>query len=145
MKGVVVGQPEAGKSCLLARLSLPPRRLQMVELASLTAAVHPDPAVRRAQAAALQHLLGARLVVHVVDAAALGRMGRLDEADIALSLVAQQRPHYLVVAAKADLPGAGWGFSLLRRQLAGVQVVPASARSGQGTRALRARLLAVMI
>jgi 50S ribosomal subunit-associated GTPase HflX len=97
-----------------------------------------DPEQRKRLAETLDRLQRADLVLHVVDAARLGRRPghRWDPVDQALRDYAETRPAYVLVASKMDRSEAPRGFRLLRRLAPDVTVFPVAAATGQGVREL---------
>lgn len=133
------------------------RRLQRLQLAlagrgrppwtlcdttGLPDGIHPDPEVRRAVAQTLRALREAALIIHVVDAAALGdgdADAPLPRVDAELWRLAAGHDRYLAVANKMDLPWARRGYERLRRQLP-APPLPVSALRGTGLAELRTAL-----
>lgn len=164
---VVAGQPGAGKSLLVARLAPylgPPRPggrgdacgglpvsaislrdgrtlhpLDLIDTPGLTETPAPDPALRRAQALALERMLAAAAVLHVVDAPRLGARDwlQLGRVDAELLEWGRGRDGYLLLANKLDLPFGQTGWEWLRRAVAGPPVLAVSARTGLGFGAVR--------
>ncbi len=116
-----------------------PRLVRLWDTPGLVAGVASEPDVRRAIAAGLAKLAQADLILHVVNVARPQCWGEADDA------VAEWRaPHtaYAVVANQMDRPGARAGLKQLRRQAAGLQVLPVSALTQQGFVGLRRALAA---
>jgi len=110
-------------------------RLRVWEVPGLGSRPLPDPDLRRLQSRALALAVTSGLVLHVVDAAAVGALGReaLGEADWELAAVGLRRGDgYLLLAAKMDRPWATIGLERLRRWLEPPAVLPVSARTGEG-------------
>ncbi|MBX5466746.1 MAG: GTPase domain-containing protein [Firmicutes bacterium] len=96
-----------------------------------------EAAVRQAVAAGLGHLLGASLILHVVDATADPETDPQAQAvDAALWALARHLAPSVVVANKAETEGAVVAIRRLREQLGG-PVLPVSAVTRLGFRDLK--------
>ena len=120
-------------------LSLPKgkgrRRFRLTDTAGVTDTIHEAAEVRQAVADTLAALRQAAVVLHVVDAAALGQRGAVDsrdEVDLQLAHYASLRAPYAMLANKVDLPWAAGGVDLLRRTLPGQRILPVSALNRRG-------------
>ncbi|MCG0237781.1 MAG: hypothetical protein L6E13_00430 [Firmicutes bacterium] len=110
-------------------------RLRVWEVPGLGSRPLPDPGLRWLQSRALALAVTSGLVLHVVDAAAVGARGKeaLEEADWELAAVGLRRGDgYLLLAAQMDRPWAATGLERLRRWLEPPAVLPVSARTGEG-------------
>ncbi|HEY8448920.1 MAG TPA: GTPase domain-containing protein [Bacillota bacterium] len=117
------------------------RRFRLTDAAGLTDSIHEADDVRMAVAQALRELRQADLVVHVLDAAAIGERGgaeALPDIDVQISRYAPLRAPYLIVANKMDLPWAVTGLAIIRRTFAHQRVVPVSALERTGFREVKA-------
>ncbi len=136
-------------------VSLPARKGKrpgvLVDSCGLTDEVQADPNLRRAMAQALRAMRHATVILHLVDAAAVGRgeaahhnpvdhgpaaahdsgpaglVRGLGELDLQLARYGRFRPGYAVVANKMDLPEAEVGLARLRRTLPDTVILPVSA------------------
>jgi GTPase len=163
----LVGQPNAGKSTLLSRLSaarpkiadypfttLEPqlgivdmpgfRRFVMADLPGLIEGAHDGAGLGDAF---LKHIERTRIIVHMLDIAPLDgdaaenyRAIRHELAEYSPTLAAKPE---IVVANKMDLTGAKENLHLLRREL-DVEVVPISGVTGKGLPELTERIWAVL-
>ncbi len=116
--------------------------VELVDTTGLTDSIHEDAAVRKAMAQTLAVVRRAAVVVHVVDAAAIGADGSdspVSELDRELARYASSRGGYFMVANKMDLPGAERGLARLQRFFAGraIPIVAASAATRAGLREVR--------
>lgn len=111
------------------------KHLELVDTSGLVDGIHPDATIRRAMAQTLAAVREAKVILHMLDAAALGAGGAVDtigEVDYQVAQFAQLRGGYLVLANKMDLPGAEDGLARLRREFAGHRIAPVSALHKQG-------------
>lgn len=111
------------------------KRFELVDTSGLVDGIHPDAAIRRAMAQTLAAVRDAAVILHVVDAAALGRSGGVDaigEVDFQVAQFAQMRGGYLLLANKMDLAGADEGLARLRCEFVGHHIAPISALHKQG-------------
>ncbi|MDA8199298.1 MAG: 50S ribosome-binding GTPase [Thermaerobacter sp.] len=115
------------------------RSVRLWDTPGLVAGVARDPSVRRAMADGLAKLAEADLVLHVVDVIRPNCWG---EADQAIAQWRATHTPYAVVANQMDRPGAREGLKHLRRQAAGLPVVPVSALTQQGFAGLRRAMAA---
>lgn len=132
--------------------------LRIVDGAALAATVHEDHGVRQGQAQVVEALPQARVILHVIDAAAgpgtagagdqaaagdaaaAGDGGAADETDASLSWWAKDHPGYAIIANKIDLPRAQAGLKRLKQQFPTVRIIPVSAFDRRGFRELKAFL-----
>lgn len=117
------------------------RRFRLLDSAGLVDTIHDDKDVRLGMAQTLRALRQAWLVLHVIDAAAVGRAdhdGALSEIDLQISRYAPLRSPYLIVANKIDLPWAPPGLVKIRQYLSHHPIVPVSALERTGFREVKA-------
>lgn len=117
------------------------KRLELVDTSGLVDGIHPDAAIRRAMAQTLATVREAKIILHVIDAAAVGMNGGvkvIGEVDYQVAHFAQMRGGYLLLANKMDLPGAEEGLNRLRREFVGHPIAPISALRKQGFREVKA-------
>jgi len=136
------------------RLELPrgkgSRQLLVTDTTGLADGIHPETRVRESMAQTLLALIESPVVLHIVDAAKIGKEGgelnssskrplgsgwsNLDEQVAAL---AAHRPGYLILANKLDLPGARSGYRMLSNYFSRHKVIPVSALQGTGFREVK--------
>lgn len=143
----ILSSGEAHRTRDLQTLYLPVPRgksdriVKVTDTAGLADGLHQDASVRKAMAQTLRSMLSARVIFHVIDAAAIGQvlarsggsktpvLHVLDEQLIAL---AKTKSFYVVLANKMDLPTAKEGHRWLKHQFPKEKIVPISAREGTG-------------
>jgi predicted GTPase len=126
------------------------RQFLLTDATGLSEGIHPDESVRRAMAQTLKAMLGSDVVLHVVDANAIGEypdcMERADtsrsnpvwsELDEQLLTFGERHDGYIVLANKMDLPSAKQGYKALCRRLTRHRVVPISALYRSGFREVK--------
>lgn len=120
----------SGKTARFARVSDTP---------GLADAISPDAVLRRAMAAALEALRRADVVLHMIDAALVGRHGEAAVAavDREIADYGFARGPYALLANKQDLPLARAGTNVLRRMFPGRRVIPVSALQRRGFREVK--------
>lgn len=117
------------------------KQFELVDTSGLVDGIHPDAAIRRAMAQTLATVREAKVILHVVDAAALGTRGVVNvigDVDYQVAQFAQMRGGYLLLANKMDLPGAEEGLAKLRREFVGHPIAPISALHKQGFHEVKA-------
>lgn len=122
------------------------RLVRITDSAGLNDGLHQDESVRRAMAQTLRSMLDAKMILHVIDAAALGyavsqnrgeathHFSPLDRQMIDLG---RSRCNYVILANKMDLPISAEGLRWLKEHLTGERIVPISAREGSGFREVK--------
>lgn len=119
------------------------RRLELVDTGGLTDEIPPAPEVRQVQVETLGLLLKGGLLLHMVDASAVGRPGLPEapgEVDLQLYHLGRARGGYLLLANKMDREGAADGLREARRRFPGVPLIPISARTGLGFKEVKRHL-----
>ncbi|MDI3279953.1 MAG: 50S ribosome-binding GTPase [Bacillota bacterium] len=113
-------------------------QVELLDTAGLNNGIHPIPAIRRAIAQTLGVLREVDGILHVLDAAAIGR-GEEEpgELDREVARFGRLRPAYAILANKMDLPEAGKGLAQLRREFPGQYIIPVSALRQEGFREVR--------
>lgn len=117
------------------------KQFELVDTSGLVDGIHPDAAIRRAMAQTLATVREAKVILHVVDAAALGTRGVVNvigDVDYQVAQFTQMRGGYLLLANKMDLPGAEEGLAKLRREFVGHPIAPISALHKQGFHEVKA-------
>lgn len=120
----------SGKTARLARVSDTP---------GLADTISTDAALRKAMAAALEALRRADVVLHMIDAAFVGRNGEaaIAAVDREVADYGFARGPYALLANKQDLPLARSGTQLLRRVFPGRRIIPVSALQRRGFREVK--------
>lgn len=117
------------------------KRCLFTDTSGLIDHIHADVEIRRAIAQTLGAVREADLILHVVDAAAVGLQGApsaLGEVDYQVAQFAQLRTGYAILANKMDLPGAPAGLDKLRQEFPGHTILPISALYKRGFREVKA-------
>lgn len=111
------------------------KQFELVDTSGLVDGIHPDAAIRKAMAQTLATVREARVILHVMDAAAVGAgdaVATIGEVDYQVAQFAQMRGGYLLLANKMDLPAARDGLARLQDEFGGHPVAPVSALRKQG-------------
>ncbi|RIV29313.1 GTP-binding protein HSR1 [Alicyclobacillaceae bacterium I2511] len=128
------------------------RQLLLTDTAGLDEGIHPDVSIRQGMAQTLQALVDADAILHVVDAAALGKSIRPEHLDSGsasfdkeiwssldkqLAQYGLEHPGYVMLANKMDLPQGVTGYQTLCREYPKHRIIPVSALRGTGFREVR--------
>lgn len=116
------------------------KSFHLIDTSGLVEGIPKEAAIRRAMAQTLAAVREADLVLHIVDASAVGVEGAVEavgEVDFQVAQFAQMKGAYLILANKMDLPEATRGLERLRREFAGHHVIPISALTKQGFREVK--------
>lgn len=113
------------------------RTVDIVDSAGLAEGRVRDEAVRRAMGQTLRALVAAKAVLHVIDAADIGRALQVSPSpfhalDEQLVAIGRTKAFYLILANKIDLPSADRGVEWLRARLRDARVIATSAKTGAG-------------
>lgn len=112
------------------------KRFSLVDTTGIADFVHPEAEVRRGMAQTLGLLNQARLILHMLDAAAVGEQGPVDglgEIDYQVAHFGRVRGRgYAILANKMDLEAAGKGLEIIRSEFGGLTVLPISALRREG-------------
>lgn len=118
------------------------KQVTFTDTTGLTEGIHEEKEVRRAIAQTLQQVRDANLILHIVDAAQVGRQGEseqiLTEVDRQIASFAQSRGIYVLLANKMDQGSAQLGLSRIRALFPNQQIVPISALNRTGLKEVRA-------
>jgi 50S ribosomal subunit-associated GTPase HflX len=121
------------------------RQFELLDTCGLVEGIHPQRDIRLAMAESLLLLKDADLVMHVIDAAAVGSdqgsMGSLEEE---LAGWGCTRGNYVILANKMDLAASQSGCEAIRRSFSQLPVLAISARTGQGFREVKQYVLRVL-
>ncbi|SFU76619.1 GTPase [Alicyclobacillus macrosporangiidus] len=121
------------------------RQLLLTDTTGLTEGIHPEPALREAMAQTLQAMTDASVILHMVDAWAIGHAlggaagpGRVwDALEAQLADFGVRHGGYVLLANKMDLPGAMDGYRFLCKRYSRQRVLPVSALHGTGFREVK--------
>jgi 50S ribosomal subunit-associated GTPase HflX len=115
--------------------------VDLVDSTGFQAGVPGEVDVRRGISQTLQRMRTAHLIMHVIDAAALGRREHsgnvLSEIDQQVVAYSQGRSAYALIASKMDLPTAPAGLLRLRTLYPGVLILPVSSVQKSGMREVK--------
>lgn len=118
------------------------KHIKLVDTAGLTDGIHAETEIRRAIAQTLQQVRAADLILHMVDAAQIGRQGEseqtLTEVDRQIASFAQSRGIYVLLASKMDQSSAQQGLVRIKLLFPNQLVVPVSALNKTGMKEVRA-------
>ena len=121
------------------------RQFALLAACGLVEGIHPERNIRLAMAQSLQLIKDADLVLHVIDAAAVGRnqdsFGVLEEE---LASWGEARGNYLLLANKMDLPAARAGLAAIQSFFSALPVIATSARTGQGFKEVKKYVLRIL-
>lgn len=116
------------------------KRFEIVDTSGLIEGIHAEPEIRRAMAQTLSLVRTADLILHIIDAAEVGKSGAVEalgEVDYQVAQFAQMRGAYALLANKMDLPGATAGLVRIRREFVGHPIIPISALHQHGFREVK--------
>ncbi len=125
------------------------RQFLLTDTTGLTDGIHPEADLRRAMAQTLRAIVNADVVLHMVDAAAIGEVGLgrkpnraahehgWSELDDQIAELGEHKSGYLILANKMDLPGAKQGYRELSKRFTRHRVVPISALHQNGFREVK--------
>lgn len=120
------------------------RGFELVDTCGLMEGVHPQEQIRRAMAQSLLLIRDAALVLHLIDAAELGRGKELGALERELATWGEKRGNFLVLATKMDLAGARGGLEKIKDFFSQLPVIATSAVSGLGFREVKKYVLRVL-
>ncbi len=107
--------------------------------------IHPEGEIRLAMAQSLMLLRDADLVMHIIDAALIGKdrssLGVLEEE---LATWGRTRGNYLILANKMDLASANQGLRTIEHHFSALPIIATSARTGQGFREVKKYVLRIL-
>lgn len=117
------------------------KRFVLTDTSGLIDHVHAEMDVRKAIAQTLAKIRQADVVLHLVDASAVGKRGAVEalgEIDYQIAQFAQMRKSYLLLANKIDLTEARDGLFRLQGEFPGHRIIPVSALQRKGFREVKA-------
>jgi 50S ribosome-binding GTPase len=126
------------------------RQLLLTDTTGFTDGIHPESDVREAMAQTLRAMVQADLILHVVDAAAIGRSAEFvahtpgssstavwNALDEQLVEFGKKQYGYILLANKMDLPESRAGYRALCKRFSKQRVFPVSAKLGNGFREVK--------
>lgn len=126
------------------------RQMLLTDTTGLVDGIHPESAIRMAMAQTLKAIMEADVILHIVDAAKIGRgdpaeANRADadgatgwsELDDQIAQLGTKKPGYLILANKMDLAFAKAGCRSLQKRFSKHRVVPISALHRSGFREVK--------
>jgi hypothetical protein len=124
------------------------RQLILTDTTGLSDGIHPEPDVRAAMAQTLRAMVASPVILHIVDAHAVGRAAAhanrdtlttsgWGELDQQLATFGAGHNGYVVLANKMDLPESRAGYRFLCQKVHKGRVIPVSARYGTGFREVK--------
>lgn len=115
------------------------KQFELVDTSGLVDGIHSDEAIRLAMAQTLGAVREAKIILHMMDAAAIGSASGasidndgFSDVDVQVAHFGQPRGGYLMLANKMDLPAASAGLIRLRSRFATCPIAPVSALHRQG-------------
>lgn len=125
------------------------RQFLLTDTTGLTDGIHPEVDLRRAMAQTLRAIVNADVVLHMVDAAAIGEAGSVEKGkhlgaegawsalDDQIAELGDHKSGYLILANKMDLQSAKRGYRELSKRFTRHRVVPISALHQSGFREVK--------
>jgi len=121
------------------------RQFELFDTCGLMEGIHPEGEIRLAMAQSLMLLRDADLVMHIIDAALIGKdqssLGVLEEE---LATWGRTRGNHLILANKMDLASANQGLRTIERHFSALPIIATSARTGQGFREVKKYVLRIL-
>lgn len=116
------------------------RTLTMVDTVGISEGIHDDPEIRRAMSTTLARLEQSDVILHIVDASAVGqhRIESLGAVDDEIARYASLIRPYAILANKMDKTSSIEGFDLIRDRFRGLAVIGISALTRRGFREVKA-------
>lgn len=145
-KKILVG-PQPHKTRCLQSISLTfpagkgAKEIFFTDTAGLIDGIHQERDVRKAMAQTLESIREAHLILHMVDAAQIGKLGleeALGEFDHQMAHYGAMRSGYAVLANKIDLPEGRGGVKTLESETFSTSILPISALDKKGFKEVKA-------
>ncbi|NLK08401.1 MAG: GTP-binding protein HSR1 [Firmicutes bacterium] len=111
------------------------KRFTIVDTSGLTEGIHREAFVRKAMAQTLAQVRTAAVILHLIDAGSVGKVGVLEavgEVDWQVAQFGGMRRGYAILANKMDLMGAKQGLLKIRQDFPGHLIIPISALNKTG-------------
>ncbi|NLM26003.1 MAG: GTP-binding protein HSR1 [Firmicutes bacterium] len=106
------------------------KKFEIVDTAGLMDGIHQDPQIRRAMSQTLAVVRQADIILHILDAAKIGKnniLKTIGEVDFQVAQFGQLKPGYVILANKIDLPEAMEGIEKIKAEFPGHQILEISA------------------
>jgi len=106
------------------------KRFTLVDTSGLTEGVPEEVMIRRAMAQTLAQVREAAVILHLIDANSVDKLGAVEtmgEVDWQVAQFGGMRDGYAILANKMDLPEATKGLAQIRKELPGHVIFPISA------------------
>lgn len=106
------------------------KEFALVDTSGLTEDIPEQPLIRRAMAQTLAQVREAAIILHLVDASSVGKLGAVEamgQVDWQVAQFGGMRDGYAILANKMDLPEAAAGLAQIRQELPGHPILPISA------------------
>lgn len=121
------------------------KQFELLDTCGLIEGIHPETEIRLAMAQSLMLLQDADLIMHIIDAAEVGReRGRPGTLEQELATWGRTRGNYVVLANKMDLASAKEGLAIIEHHFSALPIIATSARTGQGFREVKKYVLRVL-
>lgn len=112
-----------------------PKHFELMDTAGLVDGIHEEEQIRRAMGQTLSMVRSADMILHLFDAASIGRgelLSAIGEVDYQVAQFAQMSQGYAVLANKMDLPDAPIGLRKLTEEFPAHPIYPISSLHRQG-------------
>ncbi len=123
------------------------RSFELVDSSGIMDGIHASPVVRAAMAQTLEAVTAAKVIIHILDAAAIGLLGLSEGVGVIdrdLAEYAQQQGEYFLLANKMDLAGAQRGLQIITKAFTQVQTFPVSALTMEGFKEVKRHVARVI-
>ena len=145
---LVGSEPHSTRQLQSITMTLPVRKgnkhFRMIDSTGLSDGIHHSTDVRKGMAQTLRQLSQSELVLHMFDAAEIGKSTSrpaagsvLNEIDLHIAAYMNRRKSYAILANKMDLPGSKAGMQKLRSLYPQHRIFPISALYSQGFREVK--------
>lgn len=108
------------------------RQIKLIDSCGLSEGIHPDAVIRKAMAQTLSVMRYAKVILHMIDAAAQANLKIIADVDRQIAQYGQAKGGYAMLANKMDLPKAKEGLTLLANAFPGQTIIPVSALRKKG-------------
>lgn len=111
------------------------KQFALVDTSGLAEGIHEESLVRKAMAQTLAQVRNAQVILHLVDASSVGKVGTIramGEVDWQVAQFGGMRQGYAILANKMDVEGAHQGLVQIRQDFPGHLIIPISALQKTG-------------